>query len=52
MTMFMDNFYLIPVEECKIAKILRISSPKNNIKQYNKAEDYLVEKVIDKYLKS
>ena len=52
MTMFMDNFYLIPVEECKSAKILRINSPKNNIKQYNKAEDYLVEKVIDKYLKS
>lgn len=51
MTMFKDNFYLIPVEECKSSKILRISKPKNNIKQYNKAEDYLVENVINKFLK-
>lgn len=51
MTMFKDNFYLIPVEECKSSKNLRISKPKNNIKQYNKAEDYLVENVINKFLK-
>lgn len=46
MTLFNDNFYLIPVEECNTAKILRLKPPKNNIKEYNKAEDYLLENIL------
>lgn len=46
MTMFLDNFYLVPVTECNTSKILRLTPPKNNIKCYNKAEDYLLENVL------
>lgn len=46
MTMYSNKFYLIPVEECNTVKILRVLPPKNNIKAYNKAEDYELEQVI------
>lgn len=46
MTMFEDKFYLIPVEECKSCKIIRIHPPKNNIKEYNRAENYLIDNVL------
>lgn len=46
MTLFNEKFYLIPVEECHTAKILRLTPPKNNIKNYNKAENYLLETVL------
>ena len=45
-TYFDGNVYLIPVEECSFQKRLRLAPPKNNNQKYNKAEDYLIEKVL------
>lgn len=45
-TSFEGQIYLIPVEECSTAKTLRLKPPSNNNKNYNKAEDYEIEKII------
>lgn len=54
-TSYQGKVYLIPVEECSTAKILRFSPPQNNNPNYNKAEDYEIEKIIpysEDFLKS
>ena len=38
-----DKIYVIPVDECSTSKTLRFKAPQNNT-QYNKAEDYEIEK--------
>lgn len=48
-TYYEGNVYLIPVEECSSSKILRFSPPMNNIQNYNKAENYLIEKVLGEF---
>lgn len=45
-TVFNEQVYLISVNECSTAKTLRFLPPANNNKNYNKAEDYEIEKVI------
>ena len=50
-TYYDNNTYIIPVKECSTLKILRFSPPKNNIEKYNKAEDYVWDKQIEKILK-
>lgn len=40
--------YIIPVEECSEHKVLRLEIPKNGITNYNWADDYLYENVINK----
>ena len=47
-TCFLDKVYIVPVEECSTAKTLRFLPPKNGQKNYNKAEDYLIENVFNK----
>lgn len=42
-TSYKDKIYVIPVDECSTSKTLRFKPPQNNI-QYNKAEDYEIEK--------
>lgn len=54
-TYFNNKVYLIPVEECSTTKTLRFSPPLNGTENYNKAEDYEIEKIIsvsDELLKS
>ena len=46
-TSFENQVYLIPVEECNTSKTLRFSPPRNNNQNYNKAEDYEIEKIIE-----
>ena len=46
-TYFKGKVYLIPVEECSTSKTLRFSPTANNNKNYNKAEDYEIEKIIN-----
>lgn len=45
-TSYKEKVYLIPVEECSTAKTLRFSAPANN-QNYNKAEDYEIEKQLN-----
>lgn len=42
-TSYNDKVYIIPVDECSTSKTLRLKAPLTNI-QYNKAEDYEIEK--------
>lgn len=44
-TCFNEQVYLIPVNECSTSKTLRFLPPSNN-NNYNKAEDYEIEKII------
>lgn len=43
-TSYNDKIYIIPVDECSTNKTLRFKAPLNNNPQYNKAEDYEIEK--------
>lgn len=45
-TYYEGKVYLIPVVECSLSKTLRFSPPNNGRTDYNKAEDYLIEKVL------
>lgn len=45
-TVFDERVYLVPVSECSTSKTLRFIPPANNNKNYNKAEDYEIEKII------
>lgn len=54
-TYFNEQVYLIPVEQCSTSKTLRYAPPQNNSSNYNKAEDYEIEKIIqssEDFLKS
>lgn len=44
-TSFKGKVYVVPVDECKTRKTLRLEPPKNGQQNYNKAEDYLITKV-------
>ena len=46
-TCYQGVSYLIPVEECSTQKTLRFSPPKNGNNNYNKAENYEIEKIVD-----
>ena len=46
-TYYNGKVYLIPVEECSVNKTLRFGPPKNGNNNYNKAENYEIEKIID-----
>ena len=47
-THFNGNDFLIPVEECSTAKLLRLKLPKNNqLEQINIATDYLLDNVLN-----
>lgn len=57
-TSFKGKVYVVPVEECKTAKTLRLEPPANGQQNYNKAEDYLItnifkptQKLKESYLK-
>lgn len=43
-TTFGDKVYVIPVNECSTSKTLRFQPPLNGCNNYNKAEDYEIEK--------
>lgn len=45
-TYFNNKVYLIPVNECSTNKTLRFKPPLNGNENYNKAEDYEIEKII------
>lgn len=45
-TVFNNQVYLIPVEECSTHKTLRFTPPKNNNTNYNDAKNYEIEKII------
>lgn len=45
-TYFNNKVYLIPVNECSTNKTLRFKPPLNRNENYNKAEDYEIEKII------
>lgn len=51
-TYYNGNVYVVPVEECSTSKTLRFSPPKGGQLNYNKAEDYLIEKVFNHKKKS
>lgn len=54
-TYFNRQVYLIPVEQCSTSKTLRYAPPQNSGSNYNKAEDYEIEKIIqssEDFLKS
>lgn len=42
-TCFQDKVYVVPVEECSTSKTLRFSPPNNGCKEWNNANDYLIE---------
>lgn len=48
-TSFLDNVYIVPVNECSTSKTLRLAPPKSGQLTYNRAEDYLIENVIKEY---
>lgn len=57
-TSFKENVYVVPVEECKTSKTLRLKPPTNGQINYSKAEDYLItnifsysQKLKDSYVK-
>lgn len=43
-TVYNDKVYIVPVGECSKSKTLRLAPPRNGEKNYNKAEDYEIEK--------
>lgn len=45
-TVFNNQVYLIPVEECSTSKTLRFTPPKNNNPNYNDAKKYMIENII------
>lgn len=47
-TTFDGKTYVIPVEECSDTKTLRLTIPVSGVTNYNWAEDYLYENVIEK----
>ena len=49
-TTFDGKTYIIPVEECSDRKTLRLTMPLSGITNYNWADDYLYENVIDKLI--
>lgn len=50
-TSFINEVYLIPIDECKgTIKTLRINPPKNGKLDYAKASDYLIQKVFSEDL--
>lgn len=46
-TVWKDQVYLIPIDECSQAKTLRTIAPRNGNTNYSKAEDYIVAKVLE-----
>ena len=48
-TFYNEKVYLVPVEECSTSKTLRFAPPSNGQKNYNKAEDYEIENMLNKY---
>jgi DNA-directed RNA polymerase subunit RPC12/RpoP len=48
-TSFLDQVYIVPVNECSTSKTLRLAPPKSGALTYNRAEDYLVENLIKEY---
>ena len=57
-TYFKGKVYVVPVDECKTSKTLRLEPPTNGQTNYNKAEDYLItnmfsytQKLKDSYIK-
>lgn len=44
-TCFKGKVYVVPVDECKTSKTLRLVPPANGQQNYNKAEDYLINKI-------
>lgn len=51
-TVYRDNVYIIPVDECSTAKTLRLAPPNNGNNNYNKAEDYEIEKYFNHLFKN
>lgn len=47
-TWYNNKVYLVPVEECSTSKTLRFAPPSGGNQNYNKAEDYEIEKIISK----
>lgn len=45
-TYYQNKVYLIPVEECSTSKTLRFAPPKNGNKNYNHAEDYELDQIL------
>lgn len=41
-TCFKGKVYVVPIEECKTSKTLRLEPPANGQQNYSKAEDYLI----------
>jgi len=41
-TCFKEKVYVVPIEECKTSKTLRLEPPANGQQNYSKAEDYLI----------
>ena len=57
-TYFKGKVYVVPVEECKTSKTLRLEPPANGQQNYSKAENYLItnvfkhtQKLKDSYIK-
>lgn len=54
-TCFQDKVYVVPVEECSFSKTLRFAPPNNGCKEWNNANNYLLENYFTystQYLKS
>lgn len=51
-TVYGDKIYIVPVDECSTTKTLRLAPPRNGEKNYNKAEDYEIEKYFSHLLKN
>lgn len=47
-TYYNEKVYLVPVEECSTSKTLRFAPPSNGQKNYNRAEDYEIDIVLEK----
>lgn len=45
-TYYQNKVYLVPVEECSSSKTLRFAPPLNGNKNYNRAEDYELDNVL------
>ena len=46
-TCFKGKVYVVPIEECKTSKTLRLEPPVNGQTNYSRAEDYLINKVFN-----